>query len=55
MLGLLEEDSWGIHRYTFAKIKGAKMPDLGNGLMPMSLDLWGGLRGRGCCLGRGRS
>jgi hypothetical protein len=43
MLGMPEEWEHGvIHRYTFTKLKGAKMPDLGNRpLMPMSLDLKG--------------
>jgi len=43
MLGLPEEWEHGvIHRYSFAKLKGAKMPDLGTRpLMPMSLDLKG--------------
>src|SRR4051812_25091394 len=43
MLGLPEEWEHGVvHRYTFARLKGAKMPDLGTRpLMPMSLDLKG--------------
>jgi len=45
MLGLPEEWEHGvIHRYTFVKLKGARMADLGNRpLMPMSLDLKGHL------------
>lgn len=45
MLGLPEEWEHGvIHRYTFLKLKGNRMPDLGTRpLMPMSLDLKGHL------------
>ena len=45
MLGMPEEWEHGVvHRYTFVKLKGARMPDLGGRpLMPMSLDLKGHL------------
>jgi hypothetical protein len=45
MLGLPEEWEHGVvHRYTFVKLKGARMPELGTRpLMPMSLDIKGQL------------
>jgi hypothetical protein len=45
MLGLPEEWEHGVvHRYSFVKLKGARIPDLGNRpLMPMSLDIKGHL------------
>lgn len=45
MLGMPEEWEHGVvHRYTFVKLKGARMADLGSRpLMPMSLDLKGQL------------
>src|SRR5436190_6642968 len=45
MLGMPEEWEHGVvHRYTFLKLKGARIADLGNRpLMPMSLDLKGHL------------
>ena len=45
MLGMPEEWEHGVvHRYTYVKLKGNRMPDLGTRpLMPMSLDLKGKL------------